>query len=242
MYGARRDVVLKKANRDIERHYFERFNKAYELPPGTVCYADKPDVLVKGGRTIGIEITNFYLQPGSAVGSEQRQGPRRKAIVSAAHEAYRNAGGKGIELTIQFNFAKPITSDRKRKLVKELADLAACVDTQPSGPLSARTFEGIPEIASVWLNSKEYADAQWRLAQVHSVEEMAVAGLEAIVREKESKAAEYAPCDAYWLLVVVEFIDPAQDQEITDGVKIASSIFEKVIVYKPAFEQILEVR
>lgn len=56
----------------MERHYFERFRNVYTLPDGAVWYADKPDVLVKGNRTIGIEITNFYLQPGSAEGSEQR--------------------------------------------------------------------------------------------------------------------------------------------------------------------------
>ena len=43
---------------------------------------------------------------------------------------------------------------------------------------------------------------------------MSEAALEAIVREKEAKAAEYNPCGAYWLLVVVDWIDPAQEQEI----------------------------
>jgi hypothetical protein len=72
----------KRTNRDIEEHYFERFRKAYELPPGVVSYADKPDVLIKGSRTVGIEIANFYLQPGSAPGSEQRQRERRRDVVS----------------------------------------------------------------------------------------------------------------------------------------------------------------
>jgi len=71
--------------RDIERHYFEGFRKTYELPPGAVCYADKPDILLKGDRTIGIEITNFYLQPGGEEASEQRQRPRRYEVLSQAH-------------------------------------------------------------------------------------------------------------------------------------------------------------
>lgn len=53
-----------KTNRDIERHYFEQFNAAYTLPNGTAEYADRPDVLLRGRRTIGIEMTRFYLQPG----------------------------------------------------------------------------------------------------------------------------------------------------------------------------------
>jgi len=59
-----------KTNRDIERHYFEQFRGAYGLPNGAVEYADKPDVLLKGERTIGIEMTRFYLQPGGSPGRE----------------------------------------------------------------------------------------------------------------------------------------------------------------------------
>jgi hypothetical protein len=71
---------------------------------------------------------------------------------------------------------------------------------------------------------------------------MSAANLQAIVAEKESKAADYAPCDAYWLLIIVDWTDSAQDQEIiTARAKLPSSIFEKIIVYKPGFEDILEV-
>jgi len=67
-------------------------------------------------------------------------------------------------------------------------------------------------------------------------------GLEKIVREKESKAAEYLPCDAYWLLIIVDWMDNAQEQEISvQSVKIASNVFERIIVYKPDFDDILEV-
>jgi hypothetical protein len=50
---------------------------AYRLPNGAAEYADKPDVLLKGERTIGIEITRFYLQPGWSPGSEQQQNSTR---------------------------------------------------------------------------------------------------------------------------------------------------------------------
>ena len=65
-----------------------------------------------------------------------------------------------------------------------------------------------------------------------------------IVRYKEEKAKEYQKCDAYWLLIVVDFFDPAQDQEIPSiGFdKIETEIFEKVIVYKTAYEETLEVK
>ena len=38
----------RRTNSDIERHYFERFRKAYPLPEGTVAYGDKPDITLTG--------------------------------------------------------------------------------------------------------------------------------------------------------------------------------------------------
>jgi len=235
-------ISTMKRNRDIERHYFEQFRAAYRLPNGTVEYADRPDVLLESERTIGIELTRFYLQPGGSSGGEQQQKPRRKRVVSEAQEIHRRAGGKKFELTITFNPGKPITSARKRILPKELAALAASFGTANSGPIDADLLEEMPEVSSIYLNSKEYDDAKWSVCQVYSLDLMSAEGLQDIVRDKESKAAEYLPCDAYWLLIIVDWRDNAQDQEINvEGVKIASNVFERIIVYKPGFEDIVEV-
>src|SRR5262249_3121206 len=145
---------------------------------------------------------------------------------------YRAAGGKGIELTIEFSCTRPITSESKKSLPRKIAAFAASVDTQPSGPFYPDSFPDMPEISSIWLNSKDWPDPKWvRPGQVYSYEEMSVAKLQSIVAEKETKAANYAPCDAYWLLIVVDWADSAQDQEITtQDVRLSSDIFEKIIV------------
>lgn len=76
---------------------------------------------------------------------------------------------------------------------------------------------------------------------MYSLDLMSPARLEAIIREKEAKAAQYLPCDAYWVLVIVDWHDNAQDQEIVvAGVKIPSTVFERIVVYKPGFEDVLE--
>ena len=113
----------KKTNRDIERAYFERFRQAYALPPGIVSYADKPDVLVTGQRVVGIEITNFYLAPGSDEASEQRQRGRRREVASEAHRLYLADGGKDIELTIEFSPNKPITSATRKTLPEKIGSV-----------------------------------------------------------------------------------------------------------------------
>jgi hypothetical protein len=232
----------KKTTREIERHYFEKFSKAYKLPNGAVEYADKPDILVRGERTTGIELTRFYLQPGGSLGSEQKQKPLREGVVSDAHKLHRNASGKKFELTIGFETDRPITSARRKSLPKELAAFAATIGANKSGGIDPELFEAMPEISSIYLNSKEYDDSKWSVCQVYSVDLMSPTELEKIVREKESKAAEYLPCDDYWLLIIVDWMDNAQEQEISvRRVKIASNFFQRIIVYKPGFEDILEV-
>jgi hypothetical protein len=237
-------LATKKSNRDIEHAYFERFRHAYALPPGIVSYADKPDVLVTGQRVVGIEITNFYLEPGSDEASEQRQRRRRYEVASEAHRLYLADGGKDIELTIEFAPNKPITSASRKTLPKKLAQFAARIDRLPTGPYYPESFPDMPEIASIWSSGREWPNPTWvRPGQVYSYEEMSADKLRKIVAEKETKAVEYLPCDAYWLLIVVDWTDAAQDQEITTtGLKLPSEVFEKIIVYKPGFEDIAEIK
>jgi hypothetical protein len=237
-------TAARKTTREIERHHFERFRKAYALPAGSVTYGDKPDVTLTAERTIGIEITRFYLRPGSASHSEQRQRPLGNAIVSEAQALYRAGGGKKIELTISFDPARPITSLRRRRLPGELAALAKRVgNSWASGEVDRKQFCAMPEISSVHLNTREYPDAKWRLIGSYTVDLMSQAGLEGIVREKEARSAQYHARDAYWLLVVVEPMDAAQEQEIRiDGLSVASPVFDKIIVYKPGFEHIVEAK
>jgi len=104
-------------------------------------------------------------------------------------------------------------------------------------------FQAIPEISYVYLNALEYQDARWRVCQVHTVDFMCKESLKRIVREKESKRIEYEPCDSYWLLIIVDPRDPAQDQEIMiSGLQISSDKFEQIIIYKPFYEEVAVVK
>ena len=78
--------------------------------------------------------------------------------------------------------------------------------------------------------------------QLHGFGLMSHERLTKIIREKEAKARQYVRCDAYWLLIVVDFLDSAQEQEIRiDGFTIDSEVFQKIILYKPYFEHIVEI-
>jgi hypothetical protein len=84
--------------------------------------------------------------------------------------------------------------------------------------------------------------AKWKVTQAHDIGLMSTERLMEIIREKEVKARSYSTCDAYWLLIVVDFMDLAQDQEIRiDDLSVTSDVFEKIIIYKTYLEHIVEI-
>ncbi len=232
--------MVRKSNKEIERHYFEMFRRVYSLP-GEPDYGDKPDVILKG-KKIGIEITRFYIDKGDLPESEQVQSDWRGKVISKAQKIYLANGGKRIELSFGFDKAQPIRD--KGQLAKKIAELARSIEGRMTEVINKEIFKDIPEISFVYLNPEEYEDAKWRVVQVYSVPLMSRERLVEIVKDYEEKSKHYQPCDTYWLLVVVDFMNPAQDQEIqSDGFeKIDSTIFEKVFVYKTISRQILEAK
>ncbi len=84
--------------------------------------------------------------------------------------------------------------------------------------------------------------ATWHVSQGHDFGIMSQTRLTEIITEKEKKAKEYAHCDTYWLLIVVDSSSAAQEQEIRrdEGLNVSSNVFQKIIVYKPFFEHIVE--
>jgi len=234
--------MAKKSNRDIERYYFEMFRTNYQLPEGDIIYGDKPDVILEGKRIIGIEITNFFLESGSFPESEQVQRKAREAVVSKAQQIYLSDGGKRIEFSFSFDKASPIRN--RGELAKKVAKVAKDVDKRKTGTISNDFLEDTPELSFAYLNATEYEDPKWRVVQCHSGQTMSMEKLRKIVCAKEKRSRSYQRCDTYWLVIVVDFIDSAQDQEIQidDFEKINSEIFEKVIVYKTYFGQVFEAK
>jgi hypothetical protein len=234
--------MAKMSTAESERYYFEMFREAYGLSGESVEYGDKPDVVIDAGKRIGIEITNFFLKAGNLPESEQVQRLARQKVIERAHQAYIGRNGKKFELTFTFDESHPIVD--RSKLANAIVDLARRTEGCQTGQLRRDLFAGIPELTCVWLNAKEYDNAKWRIAQVYDVPLMSLSGLKAIINEKELKANQYRKCDAYWLLVVVDFIDPAQDQvipaELLKGVH--SPVFEKILIYKPQFGEICETQ
>lgn len=228
-------------NQKEEKKYFEKFRQDYPLPEGKVIYGDKPDVVINGLTKTGIEITSFYHKDGSSNESEQVQRVLREKTILDVQNLYLNDSGKNIAITFGFDEKIPIQAKGKKNLEKKLVELAKCIERWGEGSIPKETFKVIPELSFVNLTPREHQDARRRVCQVYRGKEMSRDRLLEIVQGKEGKVAHYEKCDVYWLVIVVDFFDPAQDQEIQikdfDKIK-----FEIILVYKTAFGHIFQAK
>ena len=230
------------SNQTIERYYFDQFARDFPLPSGRVEYTDKPDIIIHGQIKTGIEIANLYLRDGSDSSSEQVQRRRRLAVLSMAQDIHRRGGGRSIELNVDFDPSNPITDIHE--VAKAIANIAEKAEKQTGGQVSREIHREIRHVRFVYHSGQEYDDAKWRTVQMYSVPELNVGRLREVVEIKNRKSAEYQPCDVYWLLLVVDFMDSAQDQEIGDmaGLALIASPFQQILLYKPQFKQVIRVR
>jgi len=162
-------------------------------------------------------------------------------VLKHAQALYLAAGGKTIELTVSFDPTHPIAN--KKSVASALAVAAKSIEKLPVGPVDRIYLDQIPEVWFIYHNPTEYPDAVWRTSQVYTVPGLSLSRIAAILNEKHQKLPSYRPCDAFWLLLVVDFIDFAQDQDIDwpDPEFSLSSKFERIIVYKPQFAEWMEV-
>jgi len=232
---------VRLSTKEKEHHYFEMFRRDYSLPDGAIEYGDKPDVVLRGQKTIGIEMTNFFLEDGSLVESEQVQRTLRDSVVSNAQSIYRADHARRFELWFGFDKGQPIRD--QNQLAHRLANLATRIEAQSTGEVWRNAYRDIPQLSFVYLNAREYADSRWRVSQGYAVPRTPVNRLAEIIRSKETKLRGYRRCDAFWLLLVVDFIDRAQDQLLPAQKMdtINSTVFERILVYKTYAGETFEV-
>lgn len=230
-----------RSNTIVERAIWEDFCRTRKIQ-GEVSYSDKPDVrLLTRSEVIGVEITSLYLLEGSSIQSEQRQRPLRQIVIDRAFSNYRVGGGKGIEITLQFSIERPIVNSRIPEIADKLVSIAKRIENLPVGSVSSQFFSDVPEIEWIYLNSKQYDDPKWRVGQVYSLQKTAELNVQKVIRQKEAKALSYNGCNQYWLLIAVDPMDAAQEQEFMIGeLDISSSFFSKVVLFKRLFGEIRE--
>jgi hypothetical protein len=195
-----------------------------------------------GDQQIGIEISRLYLEDGKLPESEQRQRTRREDVIANAQEIYLRRGGRPFELSFSFKKSSPI--DAVAPIATKIAELAKTIEAHKTGLVDPALFASIPELSHVFLNATEYEQPRWRCNQCYEGQFLSISKVRAMVTAKEALSRSYRRCDAYWLLLIVDFMDFAQDQEIQieHFPKIESKVFERIIVYKTLFGHVLEAK
>lgn len=136
-----------------------------------------------------------------------------------------------MRLMLGFDLSLPLESDISRP-DEEIAEFAERIDGRKTGQFPRKSLA----------TSRSYLlFGSLPNASSHNTK-MSISRLREIVKYKEARAREYTSCDSYWLLVVTDFIDRAQDQNLhTEGFEtVVSDVFEKIIVYKTGFGYLLE--
>ncbi len=233
--------MSRPSNQEIEKYYFEQFAKDFTLPNGELQYGDKPDVIICGAINIGIEIANLYLADGADEASEQVQRQRREKVIKLAEADYKLKCSMNYEFHISFNSKIPIVDANitATKLVSFIISMEKIIGTF----FTSNAFNISPEIHSVYRSEKEYPDAKWKTSQVFDGKNLQVSRVREIAQQKDEKISGYIHCDIYWLLLVIDFSDSAQDQEIewpTDEAHIECK-YEKIIIYKPQFKKYSDI-
>ncbi|NHQ85390.1 hypothetical protein HA050_04585 [Iodobacter sp. HSC-16F04] len=228
-------------NQNIEKYYFEQFRKHCSLPDGEVVYRDKPDVIIIGKQTLGIEITQLYFDEEDGPRSQQAQYRGMADVVSQAQSIYFSDSRKSIELHVSFNLNCPIND--VKALAASLADIAKVLEYHETGSVPPRFFAHVPELDFIYCNSNKYSNVQWQVSQRFKGRNLSVVRVKKVVAKKEQKLSGYEHCDSYWLLLVVDFMDPAQDQELVWPSHAAAleTSYSRVIIYKSPLYQCLEI-
>jgi hypothetical protein len=246
----------RNSEHDAFRMFWRKDRLTRNLPErGAEVFQDTPDVVLAhpdgSGRILGVEITNFFINEGSDVASEQRQRLKREKVVKSAEKSYRNSpkSDRNLMLCVSFDAENPIRD--VGSVASCLAQLALSI---PQGhewiQLHRQKTDCLPiEIENVQAISvrpeghRKPADATWRTLQVHSGHGISIPRLQEILDIKSKKVSGYKNCDAYWLLVVIDSSDRAQDQWLgltKNPLPSAPPVFERVIVYRTTGE-ILEL-
>ena len=178
---------------------------------------------------------------GAVEASEQVQPNRRESVIKLAEANYKLKSNLNHEFYISFNSMAPLI-DIKSTATK-LVNFIISIEKTLGNFFTNNAFNISPEIYSIYRSSKQYPDAKWQTSQVFNGKNLQVARVREIVQQKNDKVSGYMHCDNYWLLLIVDFMDSAQDQEIewpTDEAPIECK-FEKVIIYKPQFKRYSDI-
>ena len=228
-----------------EKEIFQSYLSISGLDAFSIEFGDKPDVIFVDSkeRKVGLEISRLDPYAASSLaGTPSARRAVRENIVRGAFESYvKDFAREQFYLGVTFSDDFEISSAMHSKnFLKKIVGALKADDSWQSMFLDPTQSFGIE-----MLQFRRFTGGgnNWETLQSYSVGAIDVAGLRERVRRKSDKSKYYKSVDALWLLLYVDFWVSEADQEIIlpANFSIEPSAFERVILFKPAFHQIVEV-
>lgn len=235
--------------KEIEEYYFKNFCECsiqgYKLDPNLAVYADKPDVIYDD--RIGIEITNLFIEDGNNSTSPQRQAQIRENFLHECQTKFQSEYNLSIEINVGFSSIHPLSERQKtRKAVvsKFTERVHTLYTTNHRESVDLNKFSDIPEIRFLYIHDKVYDKNEWKVTQVYSTQEINPDRLKSIIQKKENRSAKYINFSENWLLIVIDNIDPAQDQYIPNQFNFTyqSTFFNRILIFQNMYRDIHEIK
>ena len=214
-----------------ERSLYDHFASLVEIPEGPLDFdGESPDFVIHGDRTRGVEITELHVADGEL--SWQRQAPRRKEALRRAQAQYVAASGPAFDFNFDFK-PLPATVSLDELARQALAAATASVNGT-SGLISSDLLEPTPLVRWLYRPEPLYVDPRWHDMPCHSVPFLDPSNVQRVVNAKGEKLLSYRRCDRHWLVIGVDFWNPAQDQELAWPVETALDLcgFDRVFIVK----------
>lgn len=217
------------------------------FPSGDIIPSERPDFLVSdGNRSVGIEITEFFLpqEPGEPLYQEAES--IREHIVSRALSHYRTLGGPPLLIDIEFSndvrLTKRDVDATARALAERIVRLDFVEDEQPGWRqrFSGNMPRGIVEICGGKYRSVEnwdFGGGGWVRPCTHDH----IQGI--IARKAPLYAAYRQTCDeAILVIVFTAFAGPPTDVPVAVLEEVFQSPFDSTLAFFVDVPSVFELR
>jgi hypothetical protein len=242
-----------------ERFLLDRFLEHQGTTPTSVDPGESPDFIITlDGRTVGIELTELFIQ---RCNSEERLLPRDPPlqaiesisvqIVSKAHEIYFDANNPPVLSHIVFsNRITPVDKRKGDQIAKLIADQIQSMSRQDSEGAVWRSRENEKEenalsewviFISTW-KVPELRFARWSPNSAGLVSTLTPARLQEEIDKKASRISVYKKrAEDIWLLIVADRTRPSQKFSVMPNFPLdsISSPFAKTFYYGYASDEVL---
>ena len=180
-----------------------------DFPVGEVIGDEEPDFLIRGERTVGIELTELHRLPAAGQAPAQETQSLHERAIRRASDVYVAAGHPPVECNFQFR--EPVSKADVPRLAQVLADLVARIrpemDEQCSEEFTWDNRDYFPEVLT-YVSVRRYPAIEktfFGAAGPAPAVPLRVEDVKRVVQAKEGKIPSYRQrCDEVWLVIVVD--------------------------------------